>query len=337
MTREHVSGKFVAIAGLLCSVACSSPNFNDVGSLNGGGTSGSSSGGAAGSTGGNSTGGNSTGGNSTGGNSTGGNSTGGNGGSSVTAGASGGSAADSPILCDGKDALRFAVQSGGGNVSGIPSLVLETGFSFLLIDGRCRYYAMTAPDQEIRTGTLTATDAQNLSVDFLLGRWQGLEHSGFGCPDAGTQSFAFGHDRAESSCTTTPLTTALEDWLARLYDAGSPVSADVRYGVIGASDQAWPQNNPQSALAYPFEDPAPIVTEPFSKMKPQLASGADATTLRELRASYQSGPKPVPAPSYSIPVKVEATGAEPMYYDLVIRDTVPFETDGVLAIDDFIE
>jgi len=170
MTREHVSGKFVAIAGLLCSVACSSPNFNDVGSLNGGGTSGSSSGGAAGSTGGNSTGGNSTGGNSTGGNSTGGNSTGGNGGSSVTAGASGGSAADSPILCDGKDALRFAVQSGGGNVSGIPSLVLETGFSFLLIDGRCRYYAMTAPDQEIRTGTLTATDAQNLSVDFLLGR-----------------------------------------------------------------------------------------------------------------------------------------------------------------------
>ena len=317
MSITHTNWKFLGSAWLLSLAACSSTDFNDVGSIDGGGSSGSNSGGAP-------------------------SSTGGGGAASVAGGgaasvAGGAGTVDSPALCNGSDSLRFAVQSGGGNLSGIPSLVIETGFEFLLIDGQCRYYAMTAPDHEIRTGTLVAADAQSLSDDFLLGHWQGLEHSGFGCPDAGTQSFAFGRDRAESSCATTPLTTALGSWLDRLYDAGSPVTGVVRYGVIEASDQAWPNNNLQSALVYPFKDPAPIATPPFVDMKPQLASGADATTLRELRATYQDGPMPVPAPSYSIPVKVESVESEPKYYDLVIRDTVPFETNGVLSVDDFIE
>jgi len=318
MSSEQIGGKLLAITGLLALSACSGMDFHDVGTVNGGGNAGSSSGGAP-------------------------SSTGGDGGASLTGGTSGAAAVagagpvDSPVLCNGSDSLRFAVQSGGGNVSGIPTLALETGFEFLLIDGHCRYYAMTAPDQEIRTGVLTAADAKSLSGDFLLGHWQGLEHSGFGCPDAGTQTFAFGRDRAESSCTTTPLTSALTLWFERLYDAGSPVSGEVRYGVVEPSNEAWPESNPQLALAYPFKDPAPIATEPFVEMKPQIASGADAATLRALWTTYQSGTQPVPAPLYSIPVKVEGAGDAPSYYDLVLRDTVPFETNGVLAIDDFIE
>jgi hypothetical protein len=240
-------------------------------------------------------------------------------------------------LCNGSDSLRFAAHEGGGNASGIPSLVLETAFDFLLIDGHCRYYAMTSPDEEIRTGVLPLADAKSLSGDFLLGHWQGLEHLGFGCPDAGTSAFAFAQDRAESSCTTTPLTRALAVWLGRLYDAGSPVDGEVRYGVVEASNEAWPESSPQAALPYPFKDPAPIATEPFVEMKPQLASGADAATLRELRTTYQSGPQPVQGPMYGIPVKIERENEPPKYYNLVLRDTVPFETNGVLAIADFIE
>jgi hypothetical protein len=327
MSSARIGGNLLAITGLFALSACSGTGFYDVGALNGGGNSGTSFGGAPNAT-------------------DGGAGAPVNGGASAmagaagvagTAGAAGTGPVEAPVLCNGRDSLRFAAQSAGGNVTGIPSLVLETGFTLLLIDGRCRYYAMTAPDQEVRTGVLAATDAQSLSSDFLLGHWQGLERAGFGCPDAGSQAFAFAEDRAESSCTTTPLTSALALWLERLYDAGSKVSGAVRYGVVEASDSAWPDKSQQSALTYPFKDPAPIATDPFVEMKVQVASGADAETLRELRAAYQSSTKPVPAPSYGIPVKVEGPDEAFTYYNLVIRDTVPFEIDGVLAIEDFIE
>jgi hypothetical protein len=309
----------LVITGLCALSACAGTDFYDVGLIDEDGTSGSSFGGAP-------------------------SSTGGGAGESVSGmgnatGLAGAGPVATPVLCNGSDSLRFAAQSSGGNVTGIPTLVLETGFEFLLIDGGCRYYAMTEANREIRTGVLTAADAKSLSNDFLLGHWQELVDVGLGCPDAGSEVFAYGQERARSSCTSTPLTRAFTLWLERLYDAGSKVGGEVRYGVLESSNFSWPQSSPQLALPYPFKDPAPIATDPFLEMNVQLASGADAATLRELRAAYHSGTKPVPDPSYSIPVKVEGANASnaPTYYSLVMRDTVPFETNGVLAIDDFIE
>ncbi len=240
-------------------------------------------------------------------------------------------------LCDGSSALRFAATNGGGNLNGIPALVAELGWSFLLIDGQCRYYAMTAPDHAIHSATLSDADAASLAGDFQLGAWNGLDRPPSGCSDAPTQGFAFGADRVHSSCETTALTTANDKWLPRLYDAGSPVSGVVRYWVVEPSNEQWPTSSPASALPYPLADPTNIASTPFAPAKPQVALGSGANALRGLRTDYQQRMRSVLAPAYSLPVVVTAGGNGARYFDLAMRDTVPFEVDGVLAVDAFLE
>jgi hypothetical protein len=240
-------------------------------------------------------------------------------------------------LCDGSTALRFAAHSGGGNLSGLPPFLSELGWSLLLIDGQCRYYAMTAPDREIRTGTLNDADALSFSQELSLGAWQGLPQSR-GCPDASVQSYAFGADRTSVSCESTPLSQAHDAWLERLYDAGSPVDGPVRYWVIEPSNEQWPDSNPAIALPYPLAGAPAATSRPFEPGNPLVASDpGDAAKLRALRAEYQATPPATLGPQYSIPVVLGTPERSSVYYDLSLRDTVPFEIDGALAIEAFLE
>ena len=234
-------------------------------------------------------------------------------------------------LCDGSSALRFAANSGGGNLSGLPAFLSEIGWSLLLIDGQCHYYAMIAPAREIRTGTLTEAEAQSFNQELALGAWQGRPESP-GCPDAGGTNFAFGPDRASVLCESTPLSQASDAWLERLYEAGSAVDGPVRYWVTDPSNEQWPESHPDAALPYPLSDAPAAISDPFERGTPLIASDTDAAKLRALRAAYQAT-APVPlAPQYSIPVVLDSA-----FYDLSLRDTVPFEVDGALAVDSFIQ
>ena len=239
-------------------------------------------------------------------------------------------------LCDGSSALRFAASSGGGNLSGLPPFLSEIGWSLLLIDGQCHYYAMTAPDREIRSGTLSEADAQSFSQELSLGAWQGLPEPR-GCPDAGVASFAFGPDRAAVSCESTALTQASAAWLERLYEAGSPVDGPVRYWVTQPSNEQWPESNPEIALPYPLTEAPAEITRPYEPGAPLIALDSDAAKLRALRAEYQATTHVQLAPYYSVPIMLGAPGHGPTYYDLSLRDTVPFEVDGALAILAFIQ
>jgi len=42
-------------------------------------------------------------------------------------------------------------------------------------------------------------------------------------------------------------------------------------------------------------------------------------------------------PQYSIPIVFNPSESEAKYYDLSLRDTLPFEVDGALAVGTFIE
>jgi len=241
-------------------------------------------------------------------------------------------------LCDGSTALRFAMNSGGGNLSGLPAFLSEIGWQLLLIDGQCRYHAMTAPDHEIRTGMLNEAEAQDFSQELSLGAWQGLRPSP-GCPDAGVQTFAFGPDRTSVSCESTPLSQASARWLDRLYQAGTPVDGSIRFWLTEASNERWPDSNPEAALPYPLSGPLGAISEPFGPAQVIVTSNAaDAASLRGLRAQYQAAMPQISAlPQYSIPVVFSPSESESKYYDLSLRDTLPFEVDGALAIDAFIE
>jgi len=67
------------------------------------------------------------------------------------------------------------------------------------------------------------------------------------------------------------------------------------------------------------------------------ANATEAATLRALRAEYQAKPTFALAPQYSIPIVFSPSETESTYYDLSLRDTLPFEVDGALAIDAFIQ
>jgi hypothetical protein len=67
------------------------------------------------------------------------------------------------------------------------------------------------------------------------------------------------------------------------------------------------------------------------------SNAADAAGLRALRAQYQAMPPLSVPPRYSIPIVFGPSESEPKYYDLSLRDTLPFEVDGALAVDAFIE
>ena len=244
------------------------------------------------------------------------------------------------VLCDGSDSLRFAAQTGGGNLTGLPGLIAETGWSFLLIDGHCKYYAMTSPEREVRVGTLSDADAQTFSGQFFLGHWQPfMTGASGGCADGSGSSFAFGADRVDTApCSSNSLTAQAAAWLPRLYAAGTASDGPLRYEVFTPDSEAWPVNNPELALDYPLVDPtssAGSLTDPYS-LTVQVATGADAAALRALRSAYLATPNHDPGPSYSIPTKLASKSAT-KFFDVALRDTVPFETDGKLAVDDFIK
>ncbi|HYQ01153.1 MAG TPA: hypothetical protein VER96_20925 [Polyangiaceae bacterium] len=240
-------------------------------------------------------------------------------------------------LCDGSSALRFAATSGGGNLGGLPPYLAEVGWSLLLIDGQCRYYAMTAPDHEIRTGVLNDTDAQSFSDELSLGAWPAPSPTDT-CFDASTQTYAFGADRTSVTCESTPLSQASDAWLERLYQAGTPVNGPVRSWLTEPSNEHWPASNPDLALPYPFAELQSAVSDPFGVSHVAVISNAaDAAALRALRAEYQTKPASAFVAPYSIPVVFSPSETESKYYDLTLRDTLPFEVDGALAIDAFIQ
>ncbi len=244
---------------------------------------------------------------------------------------------ESEPLCDGSSSLRFAATSGGGNVGGVPRVVQEVGWAFLLIDGECRYWTMTEPDEPIRTGTLDATQAADFSSAFRLGHWSANDTKTGGCFDAGSTSLRFGETRVTVSCVATDLTQAYSDWLATLYDAGTRASGDVRYTVTDASEEAWVVGNTTDiASAWPLTDAPSVLLErgEDENAEPAVASQDEAEALRAARDAYAAREAST-GPWLRIPMALEVAGAAPQYFDVAMRDVTPFERDGELSLDDF--
>jgi len=64
------------------------------------------------------------------------------------------------------------------------------------------------------------------------------------------------------------------------------------------------------------------------------ASARSSTTTHPTQAATPQISVP---PQYSIPIVFNPSESEAKYYDLSLRDTLPFEVDGALAVGTFIE
>jgi hypothetical protein len=240
-------------------------------------------------------------------------------------------------LCDGSDQLRFAGTTGGGNLGGVPRVVAEVGWSFLLVDGGCRYWSMTEPDGPVRTGTLDPSQEAEFTAALELGRWDPEPIGPMGCFDGPTTILRFLDDETSTSCgLSPPVMVAYDDWLETLHAAGTDLDGEARYSLSDASTDSWVVgNNTNLAEPWPLEND-PALLDPFEEdsAEPMIASVADAQALRAARNLYGARSSTV-GPRWRTPMVLEASGAEPLYFNLAMRDVTPFERDGELAVDDF--
>lgn len=260
------------------------------------------------------------------------------GGTSAAGGGDGATTA-SVVLCDGSSALRFAGVSGGGNETGMPRVATELGWSFILVDGHCQVWSMTRPDGAVRTGMLDSAKAAAFVQDFRLGQWGGSISQGGGCSDAGTLGLRFGEQRASASCTTTWLTTAYDDWLRSLYESASDVVGPVRYSLTDAGGDGWVMGNTALASTWPLStDPAALIVSVADEgqAEPRIATENDADALRGARKTYLPHADGPLGPWLRIPIS-SSQGSAPRYFNLAMRDIVPFENNGRMDTDGFFQ
>ena len=240
-------------------------------------------------------------------------------------------------LCDGSSSLRFAGTNAGGNLTGVPRVAAEVGWSFLLIDGECRYWTMTDPDGPIRTGTLDATEEAEFSDALRLGDWSADDAKTGGCVDAGSTRLRFDDTWVTISCVSTDLTIGYSDWLEMLYEAGERATGELRYTVSDASEEAWVVGNTTDiASPWPLEGAPSDLLErgEDESAEPAIASADEAEALRDARDAYAALGAST-GPWLRVPMVLEAAGADPRYFDVAMRDVTPFESNGELRVDDF--
>src|SRR5262249_20940822 len=137
--------------------------------------------------------------------------------------------------------------------------------------------------------------------------------------------------------TTIPLINTYRDWLQSLYDSGSDVSGPVRYSILDASNDYWFMGHTDVAFPWPFpNDPSSnaLSVQEDRATEPQIAAGQDADALRAVRAAYVQSNGPFD--SWRMPMAA-TTGGITHYFDVAMRDVIPFEVDGAINPDAFFQ
>jgi hypothetical protein len=258
-----------------------------------------------------------------------------------TAGSSSGGAASAPAIriCDGSAGLRFVVATSPEYGGWPPSLPIQNGHDFLMVDGNCNYYVWDTGYGEgdgrhspVRRGSLTPAEETELVrvSDYASWKdWDGQAFSGLGGPThAGTTVFWNG--AARFTCSWCENSSPVADATRRhthalggtLYARGEDLIGPMRFFVteqfLGSANRTeidWPFTDslPLAALAAP--DPGSVVWFP-SHLITEASQLAELRSLRPVLASGQAGPLTLakhPTPGFA--------------YAFTFRDVLPFEND----------
>jgi len=252
-------------------------------------------------------------------------------------------AADSPPaapqkICNGEARITFSF------VTLLPlsdtepgsQLVWENGSSYLRIDGQCRFWTFgtsqgNSPLDDIRTGTLSAADADKIAADLRFGEWAGLQGDhgrGFNGATAAMLSNGVSEVVCWALCTHPNAPAAMRDLftkattvLDRLSALGQPMTGPVRLALQNRQGDApdfpyptvpWPLTRALTDFVIPFG-----IAKAGSSFK---VEGADADELRKLRRGHRNSAALKSGVAF-VPIK---QGTGPLH-SLYVRDTLPYE------------
>lgn len=248
-------------------------------------------------------------------------------------------------VCDGTATLRvmMTVVNPEYRVLYGHRVMRENGAWYVLIDGRCRYWA-SYPEElwaELRTGTLDGETLGWLLADLHYDRWdelQGVYPPAPGVSDVSDAVFSDGERRivCVGGCgadvvpdEVKAMGNAVTPWATRLWESGTPVGSDVRVLVVGSGMEgeavdliqksSWPVAGVGlHEIAIPYSEAEATI----SYGDGVRVTGTDADALRRLRSEYMADEHGVWWYRY-IPI-VDDAGA---LHELYFRDTSPFEND----------
>lgn len=250
-------------------------------------------------------------------------------------------------LCDGSPSLRLIFQKGSGGPAIPGSRVMgENGSQYLLVDGQCSFWAMMDPGKDIRTGTLTASQASDLAQALRLNEWERLAGDyHHGTCDGPTSLYRFGESRilvssiCQAADTAAPVNwveAAVAERLPAVHATGSPVDGPVRFVLVAEPiDVVWPAFWMQSARRWPLAgDPATIAMT-FAEATAYQAGSSDsavppdAEALRTLRREFLADRGGANTGGF-IPI----LGPQDERYELFVRDSISLEdAQGLLHIE----
>lgn len=221
----------------------------------------------------------------------------------VAVGCSGG---DGPTatVCDGSSALRLSFRNiGGGQVLPGSQALSENGFNFLIVDGKCHFWARPGEWADVRQGDLTQTQADTMSAALRLSQWSQLQGDYVDdlC-DGPTREYRFGGAKiavhpgcggGKNSESVDWLLNASASQLTAIYEAGAPVEGPVRLVLVAEpADQFWPMWWVENAARWSGSgDPRAIAltysqASNYQSGTSVLVMPPDADALRSSRRSF---------------------------------------------------
>lgn len=244
------------------------------------------------------------------------------------------------MICDDSyDITLSASQLHGGQIEGGAQTLNENGMRYLVIDGKCRYFAYNrnvGGVGEVNFGQVGEDDLAEFLVDFQLDRWS--EWVGEYCISGTSDYPSWIWDFRQSTVLFRPCrqneedTSAEIEWLLNAFEThlekytqrGEPWQGDVRYSLVFEEP-----SSPEDAVEYQNAPLWPLAVEPDSlamslleaemlgnEGADNLASGEDASLLRQLREFVTFG--------YSYIGIVDESGVR---YRFFHRDSIDLEND----------
>jgi hypothetical protein len=235
---------------------------------------------------------------------------------------------------------------GGGQVLPGSQVLGENGFNYLIVDGRCHFWARPDDNSDTREGDLSELTAQHVTMALRLGEWAGLEGAyQDGLCDGPTREYRFDDVRINVfNVCHGKKTSAPVDWLFRaataelsmVYEAGIPVGGPVRFVLVAEpSDLGWPNWWMENAAAWPLTtDPRAIAItvaqgHDYRAGSSVVAPPPEADALRAIRRAFVAK-NGLQMTGGFVPV----LGNHGDKYELFVRDTIPLEDGlGLLPLD----
>lgn len=256
---------------------------------------------------------------------------------------------DDVTLCDGSDDIRLAYRtSGGGNVAPGRKLMSDNGYSFLYLDGQCRYWAFPRGDDgtsdsvwsEVVTGVLSAEQEEQLKEEISVVDWQRWDQETFREDSLSDGATAlFWTPDAVFSCygdcqngARNDIRSNVRSWIEKLAEQGEPVDGEVRVLAVTMPESVVNQDRPHPVQpapagldlgAHAFDE-----GEHYCVGDGVLVSGEAAEALRRYRREYTHGEHGDFWYSY-LPIEAD-DGKQYMVY---MRDVMPIEdSDGIVQL-----